>query len=267
MKRRSFVKASLLTGSLSGISNMAGFASDHSATQKKGKEEFYELRTYLLKNQEQQKLVEDYFRDAAIPALNRLGSRNIGVFRELTPGEVAKLFVLIPFPSLGDFLRVHERLANDAAYLKTGALYLEAPATAAAYERIESSIFKAFSGMPKIEVPEKKSRIFELRRYESSGEMAAKKKIEMFNSAGEISIFKRVGLTPVFFGEALIGQAMPNLTYMLTFDDMAEHDQNWKTFGSDPDWKKISAMPEYANAKIVSKITRTFLTPADFSQV
>jgi hypothetical protein len=126
---------------------------------------------------------------------------------------------------------------------------------------------KAFANMPRIELPEKKARLFELRRYESHSEVAGKKKIEMFNEAGEIAIFKRVGLTPVFFGETIIGGMRPNLTYMLTFDDMDEHDRNWKVFGSDPEWKKISAIPDYANAKIVSRITRTFLTPTAFSQI
>ncbi|HUQ96864.1 MAG TPA: NIPSNAP family protein, partial [Chitinophagaceae bacterium] len=92
-------------------------------------------------------------------------------------------------------------------------------------------------------------------------------KIDMFNNLGEINIFKRVGLTPVFFGETLIGGQRPNLTYMITFDDMAEHDRNWKMFGSDPEWKKISSMPDYADAKIVSNITATFLVPASFSQL
>ena len=62
-----------------------------------------------------------------------------------------------------------------------------------------------------MEIPEKKSLLFELRRYESSGESAGKKKIEMFEKS-EIEIFKKVGLTPVFFGEALIGPARPNFT-------------------------------------------------------
>jgi hypothetical protein len=54
---------------------------------------------------------------------------------------------------------------------------------------------------------------------------------------------------------------------MLTFDNMEEHDLNWKAFGSDPEWKKISAIPEYTNARIVSNITRTFLIPTAFSQI
>ena len=71
----------------------------------------------------------------------------------------------------------------------------------------------------------------------------------------------------MFFGETIIGGLRPNLTYMITFDDMEEHDRNWKTFVSDPEWKKISSVPEYADAKIVSNITRTFLEPAPFSQI
>ncbi|WP_315816694.1 NIPSNAP family protein [Paraflavitalea speifideaquila] len=69
----------------------------------------------------------------------------------------------------------------------------------------------------------------------------------MFNEGGEIGIFKRTGLTPVFFGETLIGEARPNLTYMITFDNMEQHDLNWKTFGSDAEWKRISTMEDYTD--------------------
>jgi len=266
MKRRTFVKASLLTSSVSGFMPLSQ-ATTATNVQQNASPEFYELRIYTLKSGQQQKIVETYFQQAAIPALNRLGSKAVGVFTEYLPQGYTKLVAVIPFNSLDDYFNLPDKLASDAAYQQAGADYLNAEATAPAYERIESSLLKAFALMPKLEVPEKKPRIFELRRYESHNETAGKKKIEMFNQGGEISIFKRVGLTPVFFGETLIGPMRPNLTYMLTFDDMAEHDRNWKTFGSDPEWKKISAIPEYANAKIVSNITRTFLVPSSFSQI
>jgi hypothetical protein len=54
---------------------------------------------------------------------------------------------------------------------------------------------------------------------------------------------------------------------MLTFDDMEEHDRNWKAFGADAQWQQIRAVPEYADSKIVSRITRTFLIPAACSQI
>lgn len=264
MKRRKFVKASLLTTSAAGF---LPSLSPSATGRQNGPSEFYELRIYTLKNGKQQKMVENYFQNAAIPAYNRLGSKTVGVFTEYLAQGFTKLIAVIPFNSLDDYFKLPDRLAGDSAYQQAAADYLNAPATEPAYERIESSLLKSFSHMPKLETPEKKPRIFELRRYESHNETAGKKKIEMFNEGGEIAIFKRVGLTPVFFGETLIGPQRPNLTYMLTFDNMEEHDLNWKAFGSDPEWKKISAIPEYTNARIVSNIVRTFLIPTAFSQI
>ncbi len=264
MRRRSFVKASVLSTASAVILPEISRAAEISAP---GKQTFYELRVYTLKNEQQQGLVEAYFKDAAIPALNRLGSKNIGIFTELKPAGQAKLYVLIPFNSWSDFLTVSDKLANDKPYLDTAAPYLNAPASEPAYERIESSLLRAFVHMPKLEVPEHKPRIFELRRYEHATEGAGKKKLEMFNDAGEIDIFKRLGFNPVFFGETLIGDHRPNLIYMITFDDMDAHDRHWKAFGSDPEWKKISTMPDYADTKLVSHITSTFLSPSACSQI
>jgi len=260
MKRRSFILASSLLGASPSFA-----AAALKNQQKKSMAELYELRTYTVKDQQQQNMVEDYFNHAAIPALNQSGSK-VGFFTELKPEGQTKIFALISHRSIEDFFGLEEKLSKNKKYLDAAAAYLNAPATEPAYVRIESSLLRSIHGMPTIAVPEKKPRIFELRRYESSGEAAAKKKIEMFNE-GEIDIFKKTGLTPVFFGETIIGPLRPNLTYMLQFDDMEDHDRSWKTFVNDPAWKKISAIPDYADAKIVSRITSTMLAPAAFSQV
>jgi hypothetical protein len=266
MKRRSFVKASLLTGVASTLIHPAGLSSsiiDHP----KNEAEFYELRVYLLKNDTQQKLVESYLQNAAIPAFSRMGIKSVGVFTELKPDGQTRVYVLIPFNNMADFISLANNLDKDDEYKKQGSAYLDAPAAEPAYERIESSLLKAFAHMPKMNLPAKQSRIFELRQYQSASESAGKKKIEMFNDEGEIDIFKRLGFRPVFFAETLIGPLRPNLTYMVTFDDTAAHDSHWKAFGSDPEWKKISSVPEYADALLVSKITSTFIVPTAYSQI
>jgi NIPSNAP len=265
--RRSFVKTSILTGAAAAASTLPHNA--FAANQKKtdNSPEFYELRVYLLKDDKQQALVEGYLNDAAIPALNRLGIKNIGVFTELKPTGQTKIYVLIPFNSLDDFLKMTNNLDADTIYQERGTAYLNSPAAEPAYDRIESSLLKAFTHTPKMAVPQKKPRIFELRQYQSASESAGKKKIEMFNDEGEIDIFKRLGFNPVFFAETLIGELRPNLTYMVTFDDMAAHDSHWKAFGGDPEWKKISSVPGYQDAKLVSKITSTFITPTAYSQI
>ena len=68
---------------------------------------------------------------------------------------------------------------------------------------------------------------------------------------GEIDIFRKTGLNPVFFGETLTGDKMPNLTYMLVFNNMDERQANWRRFGSSPEWKALRAIPEYADKKIL----------------
>lgn len=264
MKRRSFVKTSLLAG-VPVIMQSAATKSEN-ADAAAGRE-YYELRVYTLKDDAQQKMVEDYYQNAAIPALNKTGSRRIGVFTEMKPEGQTKLYVIIPYNSIEDFTGSADKLAKDNAYLKAADAYLNAPATSPAYERIESSLLHAFNKYPQMKTEASKDRLFELRRYESSGEAAGKKKIEMFNDAGEINVFLQSGFHPVFFSESLIGEARPNLTYMLQFADMSEHDASWKTFGNSPAWAKLKAIPEYADAKIVSKITSTFLVPTTFSQI
>lgn len=265
MKRRNFLRTSLLGGSVATLLPQIGLAAAGSDQQKKTPQEYYELREYIFDNPEQQQLVKTYYQQAAIPALNRLGSKQVGVFREQEAEGQPRVFVLIPYASLEAFSKIQEGLNKDSTYQIAAESYLKASAKSPAYARIQSSFFKSFTHLPSLVVPPKQERLFELRRYEGHSEDAVKRKVHMFNEGGEIELFKRVGLTPVFFGEGLLGPHLPNLTYMITFDDMAEHDRNWKVFGEDPEWIRIKDLPEYADT--VSHIERTYLKPTDFSQI
>ena len=263
MKRRIFVKSAMI-GTAAAVLPLSGFTQlkpGHMTPM------YYELRTYTLKDAAQQRVVENYLEKAAIPAMNRHGIKNIGVFTELKPSGQSLVLVLIPYRSLHEFETINNSLEQDQSYSTAAAAYLNAPSTSPAYERITSSLLKAFKNMPGLALPPKGKRIFELRTYEHASEAAGIKKREMFNDAGEIDIFKRLDFKPVFFAETIIGVARPNLVYMVTFDDMAAHDQHWKSFGADSEWKKISAIPDYADTKLVSKITPVFLQPAAYSQI
>jgi hypothetical protein len=265
MDRRKFVQSTILSGSLLG--GAFPFEDTIMKDESSKKQQWYELRTYLFANESQPQLTGTYMEQAYLPALNRAGIRNVGVFTESQPQGIARLFLLIPFDSIESFTAINAKLAHEEVYLRAGEAYLAAQPANPAYQRIESSLLKAFVHMPQMELPEKKDRLFELRCYESPTESAGQKKIGMFNDAGEIDIFKKVGARPVFFGETIIGERRPNLTYMLCFDNMEAHDTHWKAFGTDPEWKKISSVPEYSDAQLISKITRTFLTPAGYSQI
>jgi hypothetical protein len=265
MKRRFFIKSTGLGATTAALS--PGLSDAINLNVKSTTNEFYELRVYELNDEKQQKLVEDYLENAAIPALNRYGVKPVGVFTELQPIGQTKIFVLITYSSLNQFNDIERKLDNDSDYKIRAVSYLNAPAESPAYGRIQSSLLKAFKNMPHLVVPATKDRIFELRQYQSASEAAGKKKIEMFNDEGEIDIFKRLGFNPVFWGETIIGPLRPNLTYMVTFDDLEAKAAHWKAFGSDVQWKKISSVPDYADALLVNKITSILLKPVHFSQV
>jgi hypothetical protein len=71
----------------------------------------------------------------------------------------------------------------------------------------------------------------------------------------------------VFFGETLAGAGLPNLTYMLAYEDMAAHDKQWSAFAADPGWKKLSTTPGFTDPEIVSSISNMYLRPTAYSQI
>ncbi|MGC8639506.1 MAG: NIPSNAP family protein [Isosphaeraceae bacterium] len=228
--------------------------------------ELYELRRYAIATEEQKHGLDAFLKDAAIPAWNRIGVSPVGVFypeKDLSP-----VYVLLRHHSAESMLHNTHKLLSDAEYLNKGAKFLNAPADKPAFQRMESGLFLAFKGMPELATPVKSpGRVFQLRTYESPSVKTGQKKIEMFNDAGEIAIFRRVGLHAVFFGEALVGAKMPNLTYMLVFESPDELKANWSKFGSDPGWRKLRTMAEYSDKAILCGITNLILKPADYSQI
>ena len=264
MKRRAFLKTSSLAGAavLSGGSSLASMAAPAGR-------EFYELRVYEMPTGNRKAALNGYLEKAAIPAWNRLGISPVGVFTVVSGANALTLYVLIPYPDLDAFLAAPEKLAADAEYRKAGADYLAASIDNPAYTRYESRLLRAFANVPRVRVPaetaEKKPRLFELRIYESHSETAAVKKIEMFNEGGEIALFERIGIRPVFFGQTLTGPRQPNLVYMVVHQDMAAREKAWAAFSADPEWKKLGSDPAFANT--VSATDVTFLRPAAYPQL
>ena len=54
---------------------------------------------------------------------------------------------------------------------------------------------------------------------------------------------------------------------MLVFESREQQKANWKKFGADPAWRKLRAIPEYADKRILCGSTNLLLKPAPYSQV
>ena len=264
MKRREFITASLATSALA-LANDASAQAPAAAPR-----EYYQLRRYSLMSGPELKLTESYFSQALVPALGKLGIGPIGAFRLDVGQDTPSYYVLIPSTSLATLAELDLRLADDPDFLKAAEPFWNATAAAPAFQRVETSLMAAFHGWPKITPPAsaatKGKRIFQLRTYESPSNGEHVRKVEMFHS-GEFEIFLNAGFHPVFFGDKLFGERMPNLTYMLAFENMTELEAKWDVFRNDPAWKKLSGSPRFAYDAIVSNISNVYMSPLSMSQI
>jgi len=231
----------------------------------------YLWRQYVLRTGTEPRRVADFLEHAMVPALNRLGHKPIGVFEGVAGVTTPTMFTLTPLASLDAVGTLDARLEQDEEFTRAGSAYLDATAADPAFVRQEMSLLTAFDKFPHIVLPaataNKGPRLFELRTYESPSERAHRAKVRMFAEMGEIEIFRRVGLTPVFFSRTVVGPRMPSLVYMLVHDTLAAREKNWSAFGSDPEWRKLAATPGFTDPEIVSNITAVFLRPAAYSQI
>jgi len=231
--------------------------------------EYYEIKTYRLKDKSQEERVHAFLTYDFLPTAHKFGIKKIGVFIPLETDSTfgKRIVVLIPYTSLEQLSKLNDLLVAKEEYDPKAKDYINADYTNPPYERIESVLLQAFSGMPHMEMPQldnvRADRVYELRSYEGPTEKIHKNKVQMFNEGDEVSLFKRLHFNAVFYAEVISGRSMPNLMYMTTFDNMASHDAHWKAFVNDPYWIKLKAMPEYQHN--VSKINIYLLRPTEYS--
>lgn len=230
--------------------------------------EYYEMKFYSYESESQELRLDNYLELAYLPALHRAGIENVGVFKHKQTGNQIsnEIIVLVPFTSMGEYLKLSELLKADELYLEAGRDYIEAPHNDPPYSRISSILLKSFSTSPQLVIPPqdapREERVYELRSYQSATELLYERKVDMFNS-GETALFERLGFHPVFFGEVISSSHMPHLMYMTTFADTTAQKKLWEAFGQDPEWQEMKEIELYKNT--VSNIDKYLLYPSPYS--
>ncbi len=241
------------------------------------KKDIYELRLYKVEADARmkrpfkrsasirRKFLDAFLGDVMVPALNRIGIFPVGAF-ESRDGKFKDVYLLLRHGSAESVVTTTARLLDDEKFIKDGAPYLNLPQNDPLYTRIESTMMLAFDGLPRIQAPDtSKPRIFQMRTYESHSMLKGVKKVEMFNAGGEMALFRKCGMSPVFFGQSVAGPILPNLTYMLTFADADAQKVAWGKFMSSPEWAQLKTDPQYKET--VSHITNLEMRPTGYSQI
>jgi hypothetical protein len=254
---------------LAGLAASAAFAGAQSKSPSVPNT-FLELKTWQLHNsaEEQGPRVAEYLESGLAPALDRAGAKLAGAFSNLIAGGGPFYVTLAQYSSLAAMQDALTKIAADSAHQT--ALQKLSAGPGLPFVRVDSSLLRSFDNFPEVAIldPAQKRppRVFELRTYESQSFFTLARKVKMFNQ-GEMQIFERLQMRPVFFGETIVGPRQPNLTYMLSYDDLAKRDELWHAFGTDPEWKKLSGQPQLKDSEIVANISNVILRPLAFSQV
>lgn len=271
MDRRAFVAGSLGAALTPAVGNAASQGSNPAEAAAKTRPLPLEWRSYRLRFGPMEGRFAEFAKNAFVPALNRAGVKPVGAFTVLFGPDSPTVHLLLAHPDADSIVSLGSRLEADPEYRRAGAGFLGLPPTDPPFVRLESTLMAAFETVPRIEVPVERlavpSRIFELRTYESHNRTAGARKIDMFEAGGEISIFRRLGMAPVFFGRNLVGSRLPGLTYMLGFPDLATREKCWAAFRDDAEWVKLRSTPGLSNAEILTNITVELLRPTDYSQI
>ena len=79
-------------------------------------------------------------------------------------------------------------------------------------------------------------------------------------------LWERHGIRPAGFWTTLIGPSNQELTYLLAWESLAEREEKWTAFQSDPEWISKRADTE-RDGPIVANIESSLLQPTAFSTV
>jgi hypothetical protein len=106
--------------------------------------------------------------------------------------------------------------------------------------------------------------IHELRIYRClPGRMPAL--LNRFQSA-TLRIWAKHGIRQAGFWTTVIGESNHDLTYLIAWESLAEREQKWTSFQTDPEW--IAARNESEkDGAIVANVASSILQPTAFSSV
>src|SRR6202522_4799889 len=136
MDRRNFLSSSL-AASLS-LATAGDLLAQASSPADKSAPEYMDLRRYHLASGPGVKLTNDFFANALIPALNRLGIGPVGAFSVYLGPDSPSYYLLMPSARLETLVTADLELAKDDVFMKAAAPFWDAPAVTPPYIRIES---------------------------------------------------------------------------------------------------------------------------------
>jgi hypothetical protein len=265
MDRRSFMA---LAGGIGTASSGASARAAQVQEETKEREtRLFLLEKFHLRHGTQLERVHHYLSQVALPALGRIHTGPKLALEALVAPHMPQVALLVGFQTLEEIWALRKKLHEDQE-LEKGFEAWQAGAEPPFEEQI-NVLLEAADYSPRIAAanpPPKAPRIFELRVYHSPTWRQLQALHERF-AGPEIRIFHRVGVHPILYSSTVIGPNMPNLTYVIPFDDLAAREKAWNAFAADPEWIKVRKESIEQHGQIASVIQIAIYKATAYSPV
>ena len=224
------------------------------------------LEHLFLKNGTQPSRLHDYLGKALIPALDKVHSGPKIVLEALVAPHMPQVTLILGFDSPAQLFQLGAKLHADKELMAQFEGWEKDPEQP--YEHYSLDLLEATDYCPEVKAePDRKTpRVFELRTYHSPTWRQLRALHERF-AGPEMKIFHRVGVHPILYTSTIIGQQMPNLTYLIPFENLAAREKAWAAFGADPEWVKVRKESIEKHGQISSVIQMSLWRATPYSPI
>jgi hypothetical protein len=80
-----------------------------------------------------------------------------------------------------------------------------------------------------------------------------------------LKLWEKHGIRQAGFWTVLVGESNNDFYYLLEWESLAEREQKWNAFASDPEWHAARATTE-VNGPLTTHITNYMLAPTSYSR-
>ena len=246
---------------MGGIGMMAGGAAADSR-----KTSFFLLENYYLRQSTQLARINEFMSQGFLPVASKFHHGPKIFLEAVVAAHVPQFVALVGLESLEQLSTLRGKLRGDSGFQKAFAAWENGPEPP--YEHFSHTLLKATDYCPDVpaELNKGKGRIYELRTYHSPTWKQLAALHERF-AGPEIKIFHRSGIHPILYTETVVGANMPNLTYLIPFDNLAAREKAWEAFQADAEWIKVRKESIEQHGQISSVIQVSLLKATPYSPV
>ena len=205
------------------------------------------LESFCVADGDEMQRLHGYLGGTLLPVMNQAHDGPAICLEAIVAPRTPQALFLAVFSSFDEMLDVRARIASHPRILQARAELESAPG----FCQVQSQVLTAAREPMRLDVGRLKSGILEVRTYHAPGW-----------HEGPPALFseglKRAGIEPIVNGSSAAGEHLPQLTFLIPFENLAAREEAWSRFDRDSEWLKVRQPALKVTGKSIYKMAPYF---------